>query len=435
MATLLDTSIVAGPLVIVLDVLAGLAVLLVLARRYSVGAGVRAALSLVAGALLGWALAWLTSDVWDLFGVSLSTATRSWVMAAFAAAGLAINALSSPGRGRDRGRSGSRRSRDWRRGVAIAAIPLCLLAAAAGINADFGQYTTVRAALGFPLYGSLDNGGGAATTGTVGETAGSIGTVTIPSTVSHFPARPAIVYLPAAARTTHPPVLPVVVMLSGQPGTPADVFTAGKLDVILNAYAAAHAGVTPIIVVPDQLGAADHNPMCVDSALGNSATYLTVDVPAWIRSTFSVAASPAGWAIAGFSQGGTCSIQLGAAHPEIFGTILDISGELVPRNGDASHTIQTGFAGDAAAYAAAAPAAILKAHAPYSSLHIIFAVGAGDLRFLAWANTLDAAATAAGASTQLIVSPGTAHDWHTVNFVWTTALPLIAARTGLAVTP
>jgi len=420
MAALLDTSIVTGPVVVVLDLLAGLAVLLVLARRYSASAFFRVAASLSAGAFFGWVLAWLTSDVWDLFGVSLSMVTRGWIVAVFAGIGLAINTLI--GRG-------------WRRGVAIAAIPLCLLAAAAGINADFGQYTTVRAALGVPLYGTLDSGGTTVTASGTGQTAGSIGTVTIPATVSGFDARPAIVYLPAAARTAHPPVLPVVVMLSGQPGTPADVFSAGKLDTILDAYAAAHAGQTPIVVVPDQLGAADRNPMCVDSALGNSATYLTVDVPAWIRSTFSVAVSPAGWAIAGFSQGGTCSIQLGAAHPEIFGTILDISGELVPRNGDAAHTIQTGFAGSATAYAAAAPAAIFSAHAPYSDLHVIFAVGAGDARFLAWANTLDAAATAAGASTDLIVSPGTAHDWHTVHFAWTTALPLIAARTGLAVTP
>ena len=424
MAALLDTSIVAGPVVVVLYVLAGLAIVLVLARRYSGTALFRAAASLAAGALLGWVIAWLTSDVWDLFGVSLSMVTRGWVVVVFAGIGLAINTVIGTGTGTGNG---------WRRGVAIAAIPLCLLAAAAGINADFGQYTTVRAALGLPLYGALD--GTAVPTSVVGETAGSIGTVTIPATVSGFDARPAIVYLPAAARTAHPPVLPVVVMLSGQPGTPADVFTAGKLDAILDAYAATHSGQTPIVVVPDQLGAADRNPMCVDSALGNSATYLTVDVPAWIRSTFSVAESPAGWAIAGFSQGGTCSIQLGAAHPELFGTILDISGELVPRNGDAAHTIQTGFAGNAAAYAAAAPAAILAAHAPYSNLKIIFAVGAGDARFLAWANTLDAAATAAGADTQLIVSPGTAHDWHTVQFAWTTALPLLAARTGLAVTP
>lgn len=420
MAALLDISIVAGPVVVVLYVLAGLAVLLVLVRLYSGIAFFRVAASLSAGALFGWVLAWLTSDVWDLFGVSLSMVTRGWVVAVFAGIGLAINTLA--GRG-------------WRRGVAIAVIPLCLLAAAAGINADFGQYTTVRAALGFPLYGALDLGATALTASSVGATAGSIGTVTIPATVSGFDARPAIVYLPAAARTAHPPVLPVVVMLSGQPGTPADVFTAGKLDAILDTYATAHAGQTPIVVVPDQLGAADRNPMCVDSVLGNSASYLTVDVPAWIRSTFSVAASPAGWTLAGFSQGGTCSIQLGAAHPELFGTILDISGELVPRNGDAAHTIQTGFAGSATAYAAAAPAAVLAAHAPYSNLHIIFAVGAGDTRFLAWANTLDAAATMAGAGTDLIVSPGTAHDWHTVQFAWTTALPLIAARTGLVVTP
>ena len=53
--------------------------------------------------------------------------------------------------------------------------------------------------------------------------------------------------------------------------------------------------------------------MCVDGPLGYSATYLTVDVPGVdpIAHLHGQAARRA-WAIGGFSQGGTCSLQLAA---------------------------------------------------------------------------------------------------------------------------
>ncbi|TFC53320.1 hypothetical protein E3T26_14970 [Cryobacterium sp. TMT1-21] len=417
MTDLLDTSLLAGPFLLGLYALTGVVVVVLALRRLSIRRALVFLAGVAAAAVSGWVLVWLLSDVWDVFGVSMSLPTRVWVTALFAALVLAVTNL-----------IGSTR---WRRTVAVAAIPLILLCTAAGINAEFGEYPTLRIALGLPLYGSLD----LMQRAPVGSTGGAIGKVTIPASTSGFAARPAFVYLPAAALVDRPPILPVVEMLSGQPGSPSDVFTSDRLAEILDAYAAAHHGLTPIIVVPDQLGAPDRNPMCVDSPLGNAATYLTVDVPAWIRSHLAVAAAPTGWAIAGFSQGGTCSIQLGAAHPELYGTIFDISGEIAPKSGSPDHTIQIGFDGSAAAYAAAAPTAILAAHAPYAALHIIFAVGADDARYLAWAHTLETAARRAGATTELIVSPGTAHDWHTVIYAWTRALPVIATTTGLPASP
>jgi enterochelin esterase-like enzyme len=413
MDQLLDTGLLDGPFPVGVYLAAAVVVLaLVLGRTRRRRAPVLV-LSVACGGLFGWVLTWLVSDVWDLFGVSVSTVTRLWVTAFFAALALAVSSL-----------VGGRR---WRKAVAILAVPVFLLAAGVGINVDFGEFPTVRAALGIAGYGSLPT----ALAAPVGSLRGTVGTVTIPPTASGFAARPAMVYLPPAARRAHPPVLPVVEMLSGQPGSPENVFTAGHLAEIFDAYAAVHAGLAPIVVVPDQLGAPEKNPLCIDSALGNSATYLTVDVPAWIRAHFRVAAAPRGWVIAGFSQGGTCSIQLGSAHPEVFGTILDISGELVPRTGSPAHTVQVGFGGSRAAYAAATPRAILAAHAPYAALRAIFAVGGNDARYLPWARTLAAAAARAGVSTRLIVSPGTAHDWHTVIFAWRRALPVIAAATGL----
>jgi len=414
----LDVDLVGVPVLATLYAVTGLALLLVLLGPAELRRAIVTVIGAVFGAASGWLLAWFVSDVWDPWGVSLSLGTRLWTAALCASVAIVLLNL----RGQVR----------WRRVVAICALPLCVLSAAAGINADVGQFPTLRVALGLASFPSL--GQELATTQSSAGTDsvdGIVGTVTIPATVSGFAARSALVYLPPAATGANPPALPVVEMLSGQPGSPSDVFTAGGLAGILDAYARAHSGLAPIVVVPDQLGAPGNNPMCVNSPLGNSDSYLTIDVPDWIRSNLHVAAQPAGWTIAGFSQGGTCSIQLGSAHPELYGTILDISGELVPRSGSEAHTVSAGFGGSAAAYAAAAPTAILAAHAPYATLAAIFVVGDGDARFLPGVTALADAASRAGVDSRLVISPGTAHDWHTVDYAWTSALPILAARTAL----
>ena len=407
------TSIVGGPILIGLYLLAGCFVVGLLLRRPTKRRLAVSVAAVLGGALLGMLVAWLVSDVWNLYGISFSTITRVWIAACFAAIALAISSLP--------------RTRWWRKGLAVLAVPVFLLTAAAGINADFGAFTTIDSALGIGQYSRLDRA--PAPNGV--PQVGTVGSVTIPGTVSGFVARPALVYLPPIARTVNPPALPVVIMMSGQPGSPDNVFSSGRLSEIFDAYAAAHHGYAPIIVVPDQLGGSSKNPMCIDSPLGNSATYMTVDVPDWIRTHLHVTAGPRGWALAGFSQGATCTMQLGPAHPELFGTLLAISSELVPQKGSIANTIAVGFGGDAAAFAAAAPAAILAAHAPYAGLKAIVAVGGEDTRYLPWAKKLNADAVRAGVKTELLISPGTSHDWHTVIGAWTTALPQIAIDLGL----
>ena len=408
-----EASIVGGPILIGLFLLAGAFVVVLLLRRRSKQRLAVAVGAVLCGGAIGWVFAWLVSDVWNLYGISFSTVTRLWLTVCGAGIALAIVSLVQ--------------ARWWRKAVAILAIPVFLLTAAAGINADFGAFTTIDSALGIRLYSRLDPA--PAPDGV--PQVGTVGTVSIPATVSGFSARPALVYLPPIARTKNPPALPVVVMLSGQPGRPDDVFSSGRLAEIFDAYAASHSGYAPIVVVPDQLGAPGSNPMCVDSPLGNSATYLTVDVPDWIRTHLTVTASPAGWALAGFSQGATCTMQIGPAHPQLFGTLFAIGSELVPRNGSIANSIAVGFGGSAQAFAEAAPSAILAAHAPFTNLKAIFAVGGEDTRYLAWSKTLNADAARAGVKTELLISPGTAHDWHTVIGAWTTALPQIAVDLGL----
>lgn len=434
-------SLVSGWLPVMVGIAAIVVLLIVLVRR---SRRRQVILTVAAGALgagVGLFLCWLLSDQLDLFEVSLSPTSRFWVAAAFGGVGLAVAAALRPGR--------------WRRVLAIVAVPLSLLVGGLGVNADFGQYTTVgsltatavappvpRSVLATQLEGAPDRGAAesrdaastalwdhAALPGTPSH--GLVGTVTIPSTVSHFAARPAYLYLPPAALVAHPLALPVLILLAGQPGGPSNMIVSGMVAKAVGSFAAAHHGIAPIVVVPDQLTAPQINPMCLDSSLGNAETYLTVDVPTWIRDHLTVQTAPASWGIGGFSEGGTCSIQLGAAHPGLFGSIFDISGQVAPFNGSIKQTIALGFGGNVAAYHAALPLTVLAKNAPYSNTVGVFVSGQLDTKYGPESDKVFAAAKAAGIRATRQISPGTSHDWHTVQWALRTQLGPVYRQMGV----
>ena len=61
-------------------------------------------------------------------------------------------------------------------------------------------------------------------------------------------------------------------------------------------------------------------------AEGQCATYLTVDVPKWIKET-SRSRRHHEWAVGGLSNGGTCALTLAVDYPDIYRTFVSISGE------------------------------------------------------------------------------------------------------------
>jgi len=418
------------PFLVAVDVLSAVLVLYLLVRP-TLRRTVAGLLSAAAGALIGWLVSWLLVDVFDVFGVTLTPVTRMWAILAFAGIGLAIANLF--------------RSRWWRKVVAVLSIPVFVLTAGAGINVDFGEYRDLNDVLGVVQYPALsfhaekgevaDIGTDYASTWTPPASIpakGKVGVVRIPATESGFAARKAVVYLPPAALTAHPPVLPVLYAFPGQPGAPADVFTAGRINQTMDAFAAQHHGIAPIVVAADQLGGPGRNPMCVNSAaFGNSATYLLKDVPAWITAHFRVSSDPAAWGVFGYSQGATCAVQFATGHPERFGSALASSSELGPTLGDRATTIRTGFGGSAQAFEDAQPAHQLAEHAPYRNSTIVLGVGQNDAKYTAFARTLEADATKAGVRATLLISPGTAHDWNTVRHTLQYGFPLIAAQMGL----
>ena len=428
---LFDLRLETGPFPIIVYAIAAV-ILVVLATRRPVRRWLPIQLlGALAGAGVGLILAWLVSDVWNSFGVALTLITRMWFALGVGGIGFAI--------------AGLWRARAWRVVVGSASVIIFAFAGAIGVNVDVAEFPTLGSALGVNAIGKLALPAAQSTpTSTIPESlaqswhapadlpkVGTVGYVTIPGTVSHFAARSAVVYLPPAALVAGAPRLPMLELLSGQPGGPSNLITSGAMASILDRFAAAHHGLAPIVVVPDQLGSPQLNPMCVDSVLGNSATYLTVDVTNWITHHLHVLPSGANWAIGGFSQGGTCSIQLGTKYRGLFGSILDIAGELAPHHGSIPATIASAFGGSAAQYHAATPLSLLASGAPWTDTLGIFVIGQNDARFGVASSAVSKAAEAAGMTMHHLVSPGTAHDWKTVQFGIRTAMPLLGDRWGL----
>jgi enterochelin esterase-like enzyme len=360
------------------------------------------------GAIAGWCLVWWFVDVQDAFGAAASDVIRAGATAA--GAGVAVGLVNLV------------RTRWWRKAVAVVAVVASVAAGGLMINRDvayFPRFGDVFGDTGITAL-ALDAGSGAGARSLQNwrppagmPTVGTVGTADIPGVVSRWHARSAWVYLPPAARVRNPPKLPVVIAFAGEPGGPSDVFLAGNLQKPLDALAAAHRGIAPIVVVPDQLGAYSRNPMCLNSKLGDVETYVTVDVRDWILHHLPVSNSRSAWTVAGFSQGGTCAVQFGVGEPSIFGSFIAVSPELGPISGTVSHTVKQGFNGSRPAYEAAQPIAVMRRARHYPATAAVYSVGANDRRYGTDAATLAAASRRVGMRVSYRALTGLAHNWNT----------------------
>ena len=258
--------------------------------------------SLIAAVLAGAAgllVAWLVSDVFMVFGVSLGWPVIFTIAGGIAGVGFVIAAAVT--------------MRGARRVLAIVLVPLVLLSTALGVDSIYGEYQTIGTLVGYTPYASLgsievhkaamsvSDWRSKAQKGSLPSmpSQGKVLTVDIPNAKSNFTARKAMIYLPPAALSDRPPALPVMELLAGQPGSPSRLIDAGNIAATMNAYAAKHDGLAPIVLVPDQNGEATHNSLCADTTQGNAETYLTTDVVNWAKKMLPVAKSARMWAMVG----------------------------------------------------------------------------------------------------------------------------------------
>ena len=375
-------------------------------RRWflSVAAALAAAAGLVL--LIHWILIYLTS----VFPGDLPSLVLAWACAGVSALLLVLLRL---------------RWDSWRRRTLdVIALLAVVLLAAVQVNAYFGLNRTLGDLTGTAqthipaLEQELMRQPGTAAWPLAGWAAagdlpadGVIRAVSIPGTASGLQTRTSYVYLPPAYFASNRPSLPVLVLVPGQPGGPADWLTGGSLMPRMKSFADRHGGVAPIVVVVDPNGSQSANNLCMDSDIAKADTYLSVDVPRWIIGTLDVDTDPRQWAVGGFSFGATCAVQLVTRHPDVYTGFLSFASEREPALAkERQKTVDAAFHGDTAGFDAQLPLTLMKER-QYAGKVAYFAAGATDPEFVMNLETLAAAARGAGFTVQTDVVQRTGHSW------------------------
>jgi len=259
---------------------------------------------------------------------------------------------------------------------------------------------------------------------------------TIPATKSYFHARTAEVYLPPAYFESPRPRLPVIELLHGSPGSPADWTRGGFADVTADEYAAQHYGFAPVLVMPDVNGSWSADSECVNGNDGRAQVYLAVDVRNAVIARFHTRRDAGGWAIAGLSEGGYCALQLGLRHPNLYGSIGDFSGERGPLVTGGLSRLFTGTSQEVAHQAAQYdPVNILSGWHGAVRPAIWFEVGSADGN-LVNAENLDLLARARGFATRFVVQQGADHSFDSWRQSFHDALPwVVSSFTGASYAP
>jgi S-formylglutathione hydrolase FrmB len=263
------------------------------------------------------------------------------------------------------------------------------------------------------------------------STKGQIVSVTIPGTISKFTGRQARAYIPAIAADNDKISLPVIVLMAGFPGSPNDWLNGGGVQATMDQFAATHHGITPIVFMVDELGNGFNDTECVDSQRGNAETYLSKDVPDYIKAHYNVSHDPSQWAIGGLSLGGLCGIMLTLRHTDTFHYFLDFGGDNAPTLGTEDKTVHTLFGGSQEAWRAHQPLLLLKQKDySHSGIGGYFSIGKGDkLQLVNNMKTIYQASKDAGIESVIELADGD-HTFGVWEQSYRDALPWISSRLG-----
>jgi S-formylglutathione hydrolase FrmB len=298
--------------------------------------------------------------------------------------------------------------------VRFITVPVTLFASFLLINLHYGYWPTMGDLLDRPLAGQVSAPGGLASILNRRDPSriGRYGPISIPSPAG-FDGGPAWAWIPPAYTRADRADLSVLLMLPGWPGDAANWARAGEGLRLANGWAKAHGGIAPVMVFVSGNGAADHDTECVNGTQGPAETYLTHQVPRFITHVLGIDRDPARWGVVGFSEGGTCAIELAAGHPTLYGRFVDISGELVPSfgpDGGAAITLKGLFAGNAEAQLHHEPM-WLMAHHTYPNTVGWFSAGDGDRYHERISAKLTKAARAAGITAYNQSGGSGGHSW------------------------
>ena len=246
----------------------------------------------------------------------------------------------------------------------VLTVPVAVLTAFLLINAYYGYWPTLGVLLDRPVAGQVSAPevvrelslrstepaiGDERWTTARSRRTGLFGPIALPAVPVAFTASPAWLWLPPAFFRSPPGRLPVLLMLTGLPGTSRDWVTAGQAVALADVWANRHQGDAPVMIFLDENGRGDRDTECVNGPQGFADAYLSRDVPAWVASTLGIHPDPSNWGVVGFSEGSTCALDLAIEHPDLFGRFVDIAGDVSPNHGGSTATLQYLYGGSVAA--------------------------------------------------------------------------------------
>lgn len=132
-------------------------------------------------------------------------------------------------------------------------------------------------------------------------------------------------YLPAAYFAGAPTLrFPVIELVHGEPGGPINLIHQMDAQGLLDTEIAAHRMPPTIAVMA--AASTGGSTECVDAVHGQAnETYLDVDVPNDVNNALRVLPGRT-WAIAGYSTGGFCSVNLALHRPDLYSAAASLSG-------------------------------------------------------------------------------------------------------------
>lgn len=290
--------------------------------------------------------------------------------------------------------------------------PAALLAVFLVINSFYGYWPTVGALLGHPLPGQVSRRRLAR--GLHGRASlpkrGEFGPVYISGAAVGFRAARSYLWLPPDFNRVDHADLPVIVTLTGLPGTAEDWARAGGAIDASVSWARDHNGRAPVVLMVNENGLLNHDTECLNSREGHAFSYLTRVIPAWITHVLGIPAAPQRWGVVGFSEGGTCSLMLALTDHDLFGRFVDIAGDAAPDIGSsAARNLRVLYGGNVAAERAHTPTRLLR-RMRYPYLEGWFAAGLQDRGHRLLEPTLADDAARAGIVVHRWWAPGH-HTW------------------------
>lgn len=201
---------------------------------------------------------------------------------------------------------------------------------------------------------------------------------------------------------------PVIYMLHGYPGRPANWMSAGGVPDVMNALIGSRQIGPMIVVAPNDFGGRPHDSECLNQFDGPQiADYLVGPVVHYIDGHFRTVADRRGRAIGGLSSGGYCGLNLGLRDQAAFSVMVTFE----PYGDPGRSVIGPLLGGSVRAYIANSPEDYLAAVQIRRPLAAYLDVGGTFARDIRRVKTLAHELRARGVTVQFRVEPGQDHTW------------------------